>query len=400
MRSLTLGGVAALAPPWLGFGRCTLAAAEPVVVSTRAVDVVLGSTVVDMLGLLTLDWPRLARWMAHPDELGERDYGLLESSGVSVFHPAVETGARDAHAGAVRWLAGWNRLLEGDACRLARIASVTELLQVPTTGRVGVLIGFQNADHFRDARDVESFFLAGQRVSQLTYNARNRLGSGCYVADDAGLSAFGAEIVREMNRLGMAIDLSHCGERTTLDAVAASRRPTLVTHTNCRALVPAQPRCKSDRVLRAVAAGGGVVGMTVVRAFVGSGQPTLEDLLDHFDHVVRVAGVEHVGLGSDVDVTARDPASGTIRSAYRIRGLQPEARVFQIADGLLRRGYLRRDVELVLGGNFVRALAAIWPTSSWRLVSERETRRDPFCPAPRRRTPPGLAADAVRGGSE
>lgn len=359
------------------------------VVSTRAVDVVLGTTVVDMLGLLTLDWHRLARWQTRPEELGADDYSLLERSGVGIFHPAVETGAADAHAGAVRWLAGWHRLVEGNACRLARVATATDLLQVARTGRIGVMIGFQNADHFRGVADVEAFFGAGQRVSQLTYNERNRLGSGCYVARDGGLSAFGAAIVAEMNRVGMAIDLSHCGERTTLDAVAASRRPVLVTHSNCRALVPAQPRCKSDRVIRAVAATGGVVGMTVVRAFVGAGRPTLEDLLDHFGHVARLVGVEHVGLGSDADVTARD-AAGNPRPFYEIRGLLPEARVFQIADGLLRRGFSGSDVALVLGGNFTRALAAIWPAGSWWLVPERATRRDPFCPAPWRRPPEGV----------
>ena len=164
-----------------------------------------------------------------------------------------------------------------------------------------------------------------------------------------------------MNRLGMAIDLSHCGERTSHDAIAASRQPVLVTHSNCRALVPVQPRCKPDPLIRALAAGGGVIGITVVRPFVSSSSsPNLAHLLDHFDHVARLVGAEHVGLGSDVDVTGNDPATGRRNPVYAIDGLDPRARVFQIADGLLARGWSRRAIEMVLGENFRRVLGVIW----------------------------------------
>lgn len=198
-----------------------------------------------------------------------------------------------------------------------------------------------------------------------------------------------------MNRIGMAVDVSHCGERTSLEAVVASNKPVLITHANSRALVPGQVRCKSDLVIRAMAAGGGVMGITAVRAFVGR-NPSLDDLLDHFDHVAHLAGVEHVGLGGDLDVDAIDPATGGVRPPYRIRGLHPAARVFQIADGLLRRGYAEQDVELVLGGNFQPALASIWPEDSWFPVTEWQTRRDPFCPAPIR--PPSTRSDGGKEG--
>jgi membrane dipeptidase len=182
----------------------------------------------------------------------------------------------------------------------------------------------------------------------------------------------------------MAVDVSHCGERTSREAIALSRRPVLVTHSNCRALSPGQPRCKSDELIRRLARGGGVVGLTVVPSFVGGGRAaTLAGLLDHFDHVARLVGPEHVGLGSDLDF-AVDPATGRPRPFYDLRGLDPPLRVFQIADGLLSRGWSPGDVRLALGGNFRRALAAIFPASSWSIVPERERRRDPFCPAPRR----------------
>lgn len=384
LRSGALGGLALLGAPMLNFGRCHLYAQDRLEVATRAVDLVLGSTVVDMLALFTLDWSQLFRWQRSPELFAEADFRRLESTGVQIFHPAVETSARDSRDGALRWCRGWNRLIGGQGCFLARMDSGDSLARPPRTGQLGVLLGFQNSNHFASAADVETFHRLGQRVSQLTYNEKNRLGCGCYEKRDEGLTRFGAAVVGEMNRLGMAVDLSHCGERTSRDAIATSRRPVLITHANCKSLVPGQPRCKSDTVIRALAKGGGVMGITVVRAFVSRTRtPTIEDLLDHFDHVAKVAGIEHVGLGSDVDFAAIDPKTGRTNPFYAIRGLDLRARVFQIAEGLLRRGHTEADVRLVLGGNFVRVLSAVLPPEAPSALAE----RDPFCPAPRRTSP-------------
>jgi membrane dipeptidase len=190
----------------------------------------------------------------------------------------------------------------------------------------------------------------------------------------------------------MAVDVSHCGDRTSLDAVGASSRPVLATHANCRALVPGQARNKPDAVIQRLARSGGVIGITLVRSFVGRGAPSLADVLDHVDHVARLVGVEHVGLGSDVAADAVDPASGRPLPAYAIRGLDLRTRVFQIADGLLARGWLARDVALVLGGNFLRALADIWADEAWEPAPDPAAlRRDPFCP-PRLQPTPAQSA--------
>jgi len=110
-----------------------------------------------------------------------------------------------------------------------------------------------------------------------------------------------------------------------------------------------------------VAAGGGVMGITVIPAFVRQGRPaSLNDVLNHFDHAARLVGVEHVGLGSDADVDTRDPRTRAIRPRYRVEGMEPARRVFELTDGLLRRGYSPAAVEGILGGNFRRALAEIW----------------------------------------
>ncbi len=367
--------------PMLNLGRCRLFAADGPVVSTRAVDLVVGSTVIDMLGLLTLDWPRLWRWQSAPESFGEAEFRRLEASGIGVFHPAVEARAHDAHEGARRWLAGWNRLLSSQPCYLAPIRSMADVLEARRLGKIGVLVGFQNSDHFRTPSDVDLFHRLGQRVSQLTYDGPNRIGSGCWAERDTGLTAFGAAVVTAMNRAGMVIDISHCGERTSREAIAESREAVLVTHSNCRALVPGQPRCKSDEIIRLMAAGGGVMGITLVRGFVGGRSPSLADVLDHFDHVVRLVGIEHVGLGSDVDLEGLD-ASGRPSRAYQIRGLTPSRRVFQLTDGLLSRGYSEAAVVGILGANFARALGKIWAHLPWPEASEHPKARDPFCPVP------------------
>lgn len=365
--------------------RVKAATAGGIEVSTRAADLVRENLVVDLLGLLTLDWAKLFRWQNAPDSFRVDDVRRLASSGINVFHPAVAPRESDQRVAAAIWIDGWNRLIRSHACHLMRIDDLTGLLVVPRVGRIGVVLGFQNSSHFHSVEDVGFFFRHGQRISGLTYNGRNRLGSGCKVARDRGLTTFGAEVVAEMNRLGMAVDLSHCGTRTSLDAIEASDAPTLITHSNCQRLVPWQARNKSDEVIRRMARQGGVMGITTVRAFVGGGNPSFDDWLDHFDHVARLVGPEYVALGSDIDVDAVDAAGRPIPQ-YVIRGLCPGARAFQLAEGLLRRGYNEDDVRGVLGGNVLRVLSTVWPQE----IRNQQMRRDPFCPVLPPATPEGM----------
>jgi membrane dipeptidase len=328
--------------------------------SSRAVELVGRSMVIDMLGLLTLDWPKLYAWQHDPGAFGASDLQKLRDSGVRVFHPAVDPDDPSPYQAALGWLEGWNRLLDQRADSFVRIGGVSDFDLIRSSGKVGILVGFQSSDHFRTVDDVARFCDLGQRVSQLTYNRRDRLGCGCFEERDSGLTEFGAQVVAAMNQVGMVVDVSHCSERTCLDAIALSARPVLVTHSNCRALVP-HPRCKSDAVLRAMAARGGVMGITAVAAFVSPHRhATVEDLLNHFDHVARTVGVEHVGIGSDIDVTAADPATGRPLARYAVQGLAPARRVFDLTEGLIRRGYSDHAIELILGGNFQRVLGEIW----------------------------------------
>lgn len=360
LRAGALAGAGLFAGPMINLGRFRLFADDRNPVSARAVELVGRSMVVDMLGLLTLDWPKLWSWQRDPAALKPVDFQSLRASGVKVFHPAVAPDDPHPHEAALSWLSGWDRLLQRRPDCFVRIESGADFQRVRAEGKVGILVGFQSSDHFRTAADVASFHALGQRVSQLTYNARDRIGCGCFEAQDTGLTPYGAEIVSAMNRVGMVVDVSHCSERTCLDAFAVSRQPVLITHSNCRTLT-ANPRCKSDAVIRAMAERGGVMGITAVAAFV-SGRPpaTLDQVLDHFDHVVRVTGVEHVGIGSDVAADAVDPRTGLALARYAVRGMPPARRIFDLTEGLIRRGYDDRAIELILGGNFQRVLTGLW----------------------------------------
>ncbi|MGQ0538497.1 MAG: dipeptidase, partial [Gemmatimonadaceae bacterium] len=166
-------------------------------------------------------------------------------------------------------------------------------------------------------------------------------------------------------------------DRTSLEAFEISTKPVLITHSNVRALAGNHPRCKSDDVIRQVGKARSVMGITGVRNFVRAEEPTtIEHMLDHIDYVVRLAGAEHVGIGSDIDLDGYDdmPAEqykrlkGSYKSSYAFRdkidiaGIDHPKRMYDITEGLIRRKYTDEQIRGVLGGNFKRALGEIWRT--------------------------------------
>jgi len=377
--ALTSAGIAAFGVPLINRGRHRLFGAGQREYSTRAIDLVRKTTVIDMLSPLTLDFPKFGRWMSDPDAFTAADLAPYRTSGISVFHIAVGTGGPNAYVQNLEFFTAWNSFLANQDAAFLRIDSAADLDRVKASGRVGVLLGIQNAEHFRSVNDVDTFYAAGQRVAQLTYNTRNLIGNGATERRDEGLSDFGLAIVERMNKTGMAVDVSHCGDRTTLDAFEASRRPVLITHSNCRALVPGHPRCKTDEAIRRMAAKGGVMGITGVRMFVRGEEPTtIEHYIDHIDHVARLTSIEHVGIGSDIDLYGYDAMkpeeNKRLRDSYKgsygfrekidIEGINHPQRMFDVTEALIRRKYSDRNIELILGGNFKRVLAEIWTRES------------------------------------
>ena len=326
--------------------------------SRRAVDLVRDSVVIDMLGLLTLDWAKLDRWQREAGAFDSSAFQKLRESGITVFHPAVDLNAPRPFDAIRDWAVHWNAFIGRYPDDFLRVDGPADFARAKSDGKAGIILGLQNSDHFRTVADVAYFYGLGQRVSQLTYNSQNAIGVGCGVGHDSGLTGYGTRVVEEMNRIGMAVDISHTGDRTSLDAIRLSKKPVLITHSNCRALNPHR-RCKPDDIIRAMAARGGVMGITVIRSFVGGREPaTIEDVLDHFGHVAKIAGIEHVGVGSDNDLEGRDRWGPGLH--LDIAGLEGPQRIFNLTEGLIRRGYSDRDIRLILGGNFQRALSEIW----------------------------------------
>ena len=313
-----------------------------------------------MLGLLTLDYKKLTGWETMPERLLPGDFKRLRDSGINVFHPAVGFIEGNVYQSSLRDITGWNLLIAAYPNEFLRIDAPGDLERAKSLGRIGIIIGQQNSEHFRSVDDVDRFYRMGQRVSQLTYRD-NLIGGGSISGKNLGLTPYGVQVVERMNRLGMAVDVSHCSDRTTFDAIEASSKPVLVTHSNCRALVPGSARCRTDEAIRKLAAKGGVMGVTMVRFFAGStGAVTMENVLDHIDHIVKLVGVEHVGVGSDEDLDGRDHGLSPTARRNDLDGVQYSRKMFDLTEGLLRRGYSEQNIELILGGNFQRALADIW----------------------------------------
>jgi membrane dipeptidase len=354
-------GAATLAAPMINLGRCRLYGAASRQYSVRAVDIVGRSLVIDMLGLLSLDWQQVSSWHRNPNSFTALDLQAIRDSGIDVFHPAVDLNSADPHNATTRWLSNWTSFLKAHSDVFLPVLKCADVLAAKSQGKIGILLGMQNSDHFRTPDDVDRFHALGQRLSQLTYNSRNRLGFGCAENNDKGVTELGFQVIERMNASGMIIDVSHAGEQTCLDTFAGSTKPVLITHSNCRALVP-HPRCKSDEVIRAMAKTGGVMGITSLRVFVSRNNNVgIADVLDHFDHVVRLAGIEHVGIGSDTDLGWRDAnlRRRGVRSRVDVPGLNHSLRIFELADGLIGRGYTDEHVEMILGRNFHRAAEGI-----------------------------------------
>ena len=370
-----IAGAAVLAAPMINRGRFRLFANSFTEYSSKAVDLVGRSTVIDMLSVLTLDFPKQGKWFKDPETFTPSDLQPYTESGINVLHPAIGMGGPNAYESALQFFASWNGFIAGNGDYFTRIDSAPDLKRVKKSGKIGVILGLQNSEHFRRPEDVDLFRGLGQRVSQLTYNARNLIGNGSTERRDEGISDFGISIIERMNKAGMAVDVSHCGDRTTLDAFEISKKPVLITHSNCRALVPGHPRLKTDEAIKKVGENGSVIGITAVRMFVKGDEPTtIEHVLDHFDHVKKLIGPQHLGVGSDIDLYGYDAMppelNKQLRASYKgsygfrekldIEGLNHPKRMFDLTDGLIRRKYSDSEIEGILGGNFERVLTTIW----------------------------------------
>jgi membrane dipeptidase len=386
---LKLGAAALVAPvidspfgAMFNRGRYTLPHIPQQQYSARAIELMQRAVVIDMLAPLHIA-SNGNRWLQKPDSITAEDFAPFLASGINVFHTAVGFGGPNGYVQGQGFFHRQNSMIAARPDLFMRIDSADDFAKIKGSGRIGILLGAQNSDHFirvdANPRDrlstVDEFFMYGQRVSQLTYNSQNWFASGSTDRVDGGLSDLGAQLVERMNKVGMAVDTSHCGDRTTLDALQLSKKPALITHSNARALASNHPRCKPDEVIRAAGKAGSVMGITGVRMFVKGSEPTtVEDFFDHIDYVAKMIGVEHVGIGSDSDLQGYDdmpPAEyKALKDSYKgsygfrdkidIEGIDHPKRMFDVTEGLIRRKYNDAQILGILGGNFQRVLSDIW----------------------------------------
>jgi membrane dipeptidase len=361
---------AAVAFPMVNFGQYRVFAETPKTYSARAIKVVQETLTIDMLAPIKLDF----RPEAFALPFSEKDKADYRASSLNVVHNSVGIGGPQAYDEALQFIAAWSGFVGRNSDLFTLVGQASDMDRAKANKKVAVIIGLQNAEQFREAKDVKDFYQLGLRCAQLTYNSQNMIGSGSTDREDGGVSDFGVEIINAMNDVGMLIDVSHSGPKTTLDAIELSKGPIAITHSNCRALVN-HPRVKTDEAIINCAKKGGVMGITGVRMFVSEKEPTtIENMVDHIDHVKQIAGIEHVGIGTDYDLWGYDdmPADQNkmLRSSYKASyafrekldtdGYDHPRKLFDLAEVLIKRGYTDQQIQLVLGGNFRRLLGQVW----------------------------------------
>lgn len=322
-----------------------------------------GRVIIDGLGEIRLEYP-----MELIDEI--RDSGLTTCV-ITVGNPVLQ--GTDAFPDLSEEVAAYDTHIRRHPERFSRVTSTADIQRAHVDGTLGLLYYTQNATPLGDdlAR-VELLHSIGVRIVQLTYNHRNLLGDGYLERTNSGLSTFGIQAVERMNSVGILVDVSHCGEATTLDAIRFSSRPVAITHAGCSAVFE-NPRNKSDEVLRAMARKGGVMGILQLNPYLGPRERNdLNDYLDHIDHAVDVCGIDHVGIGSDrehqhildtpeeverlrAEIARLGPeAAARFRWPFFLSELNHPRRMETVAHGLSRRGRPASEIEKLLGGNFLR----------------------------------------------
>jgi membrane dipeptidase len=307
-----------------------------------------------------------------------------KASGLSAVNITLGyvAGPMDPYDYTIETIGTWDRILRNHPADLLKIDRAADILKARDEGKVGIIYGFQNAAQVGDKLErIDTFGDLGVGVIQLTYNPANSLGDGSMAPGNRGLTPFGRQVVERLNANRIMVDLSHSGERTCLDAIAASKQPISINHTGCRALTDL-PRNKTDAELRGVADKGGFVGVFFMPFLNLSGHASADDVVAHIEHAVKVCGEDHVGIGTDGDVTGIDDltayqshlahevadrakagigATGERADTYPfVVDLRGVDQFHKLARMLKARGHRQARIDKILGLNFVAYAREVW----------------------------------------
>ena len=297
----------------------------------------------------------------------------VRSGGIDIVHATV--GVWEDVAGAMTRIGAFRHLCRHNADAIRVVTNVEEMHRAVADNALGTVLGFQNSTMLGDDPEMAQIFAdVGVRVVQLTYNIANHLGSSCWEPNDGGLTRAGHRMVAALNDAGVLIDLSHVGNKTSVDAVHASAQPTAVTHGNPLWFCDS-PRNKPDEVLEAVASRGGVVGCTLYPLFMGGAEISREHYCDMVARLAHQIGVEHVAIGTDAVLGWQPDALGWMRSGRWDRPADPSAvpgfpqwpswfqgpRDFaSLAEGLDDAGFTPAERDAILGGNWLRLFGRVF----------------------------------------
>lgn len=306
----------------------------------------------------------------------------VRASGITAVNLTVNGRGDDSAAAFEATLAridAWDAEVAAHPDVLLVGRSVADLGSGKESRRLALVYGLQDGVPFEGDLDrLEVLHSRGVRIIQPTYNVQNLLGSGCLVPDE-GMTALGRDAVARMESLGILLDLSHCGPRTTRDGIESATGPVSITHSGCKAIFD-HPRSKDDDTMRALAERGGVFGVYLMPFLNPEGPPTAADVVAHIEHALDVCGEDHVGIGSDqgivplnvegdfqerFDAVSRQRAAAGIAAPREdtvpyVPQLNDPRRLETIAGLLSDRGHPDRVVEKVVGANFVRLFEEVW----------------------------------------
>jgi membrane dipeptidase len=309
----------------------------------------------------TVPWSSFGRW-----ELKRTALEHHQASGADLVSLTVATDAQSV-AETIATIGKERKfILANPSLQLCEIAD--DILAAKASGRMGVTLHFQGTNAFERNLDlVEVYYKLGVRHALMAYNQKNAVGDGCHERTDGGLSRFGLTLVAEMNRVGMMVDCSHTGYRTTMDTFEASTQPVIFSHANAKALWD-HPRNITDDQIDACARTGGVIGVNGIGVFLAENDASTEQLLRQVDYMVQRIGPEHVGIGLDwvydmesLMANVRQAPSRYPDGSYArdIDVAQPE-QLPEITEGLLKRGYAEADIRGILGLNWLRLARQVW----------------------------------------
>lgn len=292
---------------------------------------------------------------------------LMRSQGCNVVAITTASDQEDM-AAAVRKIGSDIALLREEAEWCRQAMSISDIREARREGRISAVFSFQGTVPFeRTVSLVEVYYRLGVRQALMAYNQKNHVGDGCHERSDGGLSRFGIELVREMNRVGMLVDCTHTGYRTARDVLEVSSAPVVFSHSNPRALADHERNIPDD-LIDACARSGGVVGVNGVNIFLGS-RVTPEAFFRHIDYMVQRVGPDHVGIGLDYVSEPRTLIELVKASASKYPENQSyEAEIEfaaptllpKLTEYMLGRGYNAGDIAKILGGNWLRVAEAVW----------------------------------------